>query len=223
MARIYFLFDASAASHYYIDFDPYKDILTILFAKRAEGKAFFYLPTFCVAETFNIFAKYHYRRMTIDGDTYRKAFDTFAEHIHDRKVFYCYDLNRYHNLNLNWRKVYEIEHKTDTEYERLGINPKTTSDREAKRLYHQRFPDSSLGRHYLSGFDLLILGMAIELMRNLGEKVYLVTRDERLVKIAQLVEVAEPGTEKPHKLKVINLGNTGCLNQVKSIFGLPIR
>lgn len=217
MARKYFLFDASAAVHYYIESERYKPALSLLFAKRAEGRAFFFLPTFCVAEVFNFFAKHAYRKHIIHEALYNEICTRFREHIHNRQVFYCYDLNRYHNLNLEWEHVYRTEHETDTEYQKLEINPATTNDEDVRRLYMEHFR-ASPSSHYLSGFDLLILGMAIELTRNFGERVYIVTRDNRLAQVAQRVLIKQIGSTDARPLKVVNLNERQCLQYVTALF-----
>lgn len=217
MARIFFLFDASAAAHYYLPRknEPFQGALTKIAVMRTSGRAFLYLPSFCVAEVFNTFAKEHYRYQTIEQKAYEDMVKAFSDHIRDRAFFCSYDLNRYHNLNLGWRSIYKLEHQTDTEYERLGVDPKQVSRDDVEQKYREQFGGSPR-RHYLSSLDLLILGMSIELIRNIGPAIYLVTKDRRLAKIAQKIEIKELGTETPQRLNVIDFTNPNCARQIPS-------
>lgn len=58
----YLLFDASAAVAIYYPAKPYlKRIADYLLVSKTQKKSFFYIPSFCIAEVLNVFAKYHYR------------------------------------------------------------------------------------------------------------------------------------------------------------------
>ena len=193
-------------------------------AGRLAGRVFFYLPTFCVAEVFNIFAKYHYRKQLLSPELYQETCDKFSEHIHDRHTFYCYDLNRYHNLNLSRRRVYRTEHETLTEYEAVGANPRTTSEDKVREMYRAKFPKRSIGSHYLSGADLLVIAMNLELIRIVGERVYLVTKDRRMVEIARGITAEEAGTGRACPLKIIDLNDVQkSLGQARAICGVRER
>ncbi len=79
-----------------------------IFVSQTNKKATVYLPQFCVAETFNTFARLYYKDKSISEELYNSLTELFKEHIKDRKLLYCYDLHRYHNLNAD--AVIRAEH-----------------------------------------------------------------------------------------------------------------
>ena len=185
----YFLFDASAAHHYYLGKEEFQETLAYLIALKEKKQAFFFLPNFCVAEVLNTFAKYRYRLDSIEPDFYNKIREDFIDAVRNRKTFYCYYLNRYHNLNAE--VVFGIEHTRNTEFQAINEFPQgrtfeekmNSIDSIVRNLRSRRYP---LNKFYLSTFDILIIAMAMELRRFFGERrVYIVTKDERLKTISE--------------------------------------
>ncbi|MDE2028092.1 MAG: hypothetical protein KGJ11_06095 [Candidatus Omnitrophica bacterium] len=191
-----FLFDASAVTHYYIHNPKFADVLAFLLSIKESEGANFFIPSFCVAETLNTFAKHHYRWNLLDADLYKKIREDFVDSVHNRKLFYSYDLNRYHNLNAE--EIFPLEHTINTEFVFVdGEKPsgKTMADREKDldRL-QQKLKDQGVdfGKHYLSTFDVLLIAMAKELRRFFGESnTFIVTKDQRLSKICEEIRICK--------------------------------
>lgn len=162
---IIYLFDTSVAAEFYRPkrtFKPgpytrHRALVAHVTDQRLKGEAILFLPTFCVTEVKNTFAKWHYRRKKIfkDHNHYKSVLGAFIAHVHDRKFFYCYDLSRYHNLNAD-----EI-------------------------IPHEQRTKETPGKGFLSSLDILIIAMGIELRQIHGE-VHLLTNDERMFTIAKL-------------------------------------
>ncbi len=207
----YFVFDASAAVHYYIKKDEFHETLAFLMALRQNRQAFFFLPSICVVEVFNTFAKHHYRYKILSKVLYDQIREDFINAIHDRAIFYCYDLNRYHNLNTE--TILPIEHTTDTEFHAINRFPAGATQLEIEESLEQITQDLkkqhyNFSQHYLSGYDVLVT-KALELRRFFGEKkVFIVTKDKRLAKIAKtgkfanVINLNEIGNDMA-KLKVV--------------------
>ena len=187
--KLCFLFDASAATHYYFDKQDFQESLAFLLSLKEKKEAIFFLPVFCVAEVLNTFAKYRYRYNLIEPDLYKEIRSSFIEDVHNRKIFYCYYLNRYHNLNAE--EVFETEHTTKTEFHSVNRFPTGATVEEKQRsidsiLEELRVRGSNLGKFYLSSYDILIVGMGMELMRFFGEKrLFIVTKDKRMKEICE--------------------------------------
>jgi len=105
------------------------------FVEKAKGEAFLYIPQFCVTEVFNTYARKFYEENVIQGDVYTEWRNEFIKATHNRRILYCYNLHRYHNLNAH--KVYKVEHKV----------PRLSNE------------------HPLSAFDILIIAMGMELKK----------------------------------------------------------
>lgn len=150
----YYLLDASAFVYAIENLDKLKNNF---FIEKANGSAFLYIPQFCIPEVFNTFARFFYRDKKIGGDQYTKWRNEFTKLVKDRRILYCYDLHRYHNLNTN--KVYRIEHST---------------------------PYGN-GEGALSSFDILVIAMGIELKHlHSPNEVSILTRDKRLHRISNI-------------------------------------
>lgn len=127
------------------------------FMERANGTAFLYMPQFCITEVFNTYARLFYRENKIVGTLYNQWRNEFIRAIHNRRIIYCYDLHRYHNLNVT--RVCKIEHTKPY---------KNTEDS-------------------LSSFDILVIAMGIELKKiHSPNEVFVLTRDERLHRISSM-------------------------------------
>ncbi|MFA6431909.1 MAG: hypothetical protein WCV91_06000 [Candidatus Margulisiibacteriota bacterium] len=150
----YYLLDASA---FIYAIENLTSLKHNFFLEHANGDAFLYMPQFCVTEVLNCFAKFFYRSNKIGEASYVKWKDMFLSQIRQRKVIYCYDLHRYHNINID--KIIELEHKTP---------------------YSQK-------EGALSSFDILIIAMGMELKRiHPSCEVNTLTRDGRLLKISNI-------------------------------------
>ena len=152
----YYLLDASALVLRYDRIAGVSDIIDELYIQQLKGEAFFYIPNFCITETFNTFAKFYFREKKITRTEYNKYLRKFREHIRFRKSIYPYALNRYHNYIAD--EILPIEHKTKP----LKGN-----------------------KSHLSTFDILIIAMGIELKNiHIKDNVYIITRDERLANVS---------------------------------------
>ncbi len=159
-----------------------KEICATLLAQKFKNKAILYVPSFCIAEVKNTYAKWHYRenKFSCSGQ-FATCVRTFCNQISNRKIFYSYDLNRYHNINCD--DIVEIEHTEQTEYTITGLPPGSDYETVEEKLF-KRNPRDRVGKYYLSSFDILIIAMGIELKRTHGREVHLVTNDKRLSLIA---------------------------------------
>lgn len=103
----YYLLDACAFGEYIDKLSSRKKINHNIVINIADG-SFYYIPQFCVAEIFNMFAKWHYAEKRIDSKKYDQLCDMFKLMIRNRALLYPYDLHRYHNINCD--KIYKTEH-----------------------------------------------------------------------------------------------------------------
>jgi len=144
----YYLLDASAFG-VYID-NQYKGIVKHDIIENAENVYFYYIPQFCIAEVFNMLAKWRYdepynkrhKKIPLTDTEYKSLQDAFIDLVHNRHMLYPYDLHRYHNLNAH--QIYNVENSVKREQ-----------------------PNDKL-----SSFDILIIAMAIELQRIHGDGKY---------------------------------------------------
>jgi len=154
------LFDTSAVVHLYLPEQPktkrMKAKIEYLVEQRTvHRKATLLIPSFCVAEAFNTFAKLHFRPRESDRalskEEYESCLTRFREDINWEKTFYSYDLNRNHIIAVD--EIIPVEHKL------------ASKDQEA----------------HLSTLDILVIAMACELAY-IGdpEKVFLITCDCRM-------------------------------------------
>jgi len=187
--KLCLLFDASAATHYYLQKEEFQESLAFLLSLKEKKEAIFFLPVFCVAEVLNTFAKYRYRLNLIDQGFYEKIRTSFTEDVHNRKLFYCYYLNRYHNLNAE--EIFEIEHTTKTEFHAVNRFPEGKTVEEKQNSIDSILDEIKdrgfkLGKFYLTSYDILIIGMGMELIRLFGEKrLLIVTKDKRMKDICE--------------------------------------
>ena len=152
----YYLIDASAFIYAIENLDG---IEKDFFVEKANGLAFLYIPQFCVPEVFNAFARFFYRDKKIGVEQYTKWKNEFIKAVGSRRILYCYDLHRYHNLNTH--KIFKFEHRTS---------------------YLQR-------EGALSTFDILIIAMGMELKKiHYPSNVSILTRDKRLRRISNMDE-----------------------------------
>jgi len=148
----YYLIDSSAFVH---SVEHSGNTNINFFVERANGDAFLYIPQFCITEVFNTYARKFYEENIIPGSVYNQWRNAFINAIHDRRMLYCYDLHRYHNLNSH--KIYRSEHRIprSSKYDRL------------------------------STFDVLIIAMGMELKKvHAPNDVFILTRDKRLKRVS---------------------------------------
>jgi len=164
----YYLIDASAIIHYYIPLYPkLTSNIDQIIKQRQEGKSFLFMPNFCIAEVFNVFAKYYYRWRKLKREEYEKCCKEFRDAIHNAKLIYHYELNRYHILNIDY--IVPFEHQ-------FLIKKRFNKDEEEKEWF-------------LSTFDILFISMGIELVRMMGfENVFLISCDTRIKSICDVLK-----------------------------------
>lgn len=168
--------------------------------QKFTNKAIIFIPSFCIAEVRNLLGKYLYRKKGVfTKQQYEKSFETFISHVHDRKFFYSYDLNRYHNINTS--DIIKVEHTTNTEFDASGL-PIGTSSEEIRKKLAEKHKNNVIGYYYLSTFDILIIAMGIELKRIHGDEIHLLTGDKRLFEIASQKPTIFP---KPYYWKGLSL------------------
>lgn len=111
----YFLLDANVVAAYYLARThksarvSQRSRILIEAVRSGAENPFFYIPNFCIAEVFSVFMKYrfgHWNRhlkgmSTIQGKTYTCLRSQFQDDIHNARLFYHYELSRYHVLGIN--------------------------------------------------------------------------------------------------------------------------
>lgn len=109
---MYFLIDANITAAYYLPRSAkskkVRNRIQVIFdsLRTKSFPHFFYIPNFCIAEVFGVFAKHcfgrwnpHIRHIgTIDSRCYKKLIEQFEKDIHNGKFLYHYELSRYHIL-----------------------------------------------------------------------------------------------------------------------------
>lgn len=138
---MYYLLDANLVLGYYLpralDFAKAKERIRILIDSVRSGKSdhFFYVPNFVIAEVFSSFAKYSFGRCnrhvkkhggTIDTRVYQSLCDQFHKDIHNGRLFYQLELNRYHILGVDL--VAPIDHYFKIQRKNKYSNPAGTFD-----------------------------------------------------------------------------------------------
>lgn len=184
-----------------------------------------YIPNFCIAEVFGVFAKQAFGRWnphlkklgTIDKRVYKSLIKQFAADIHNARFFYHYELSRYHILGVDL--IAPVDH-----YYQIR--------RGTKR------------RHVPMGtFDQLLVAMGIHLAHIHGHaNVAVVSADDRLSDILDKcreglpaktvkklgLDVAEEVTGKPFSPNIfpmsLNLkeASTAQLTAVLGAWPLPL-
>lgn len=222
----YYLFDSSAALHYYLASPelPFKRSLAFLMATRLAGKSLFYIPEFCIAETFNIFARYHYRDKELTAADHDRVRKEFSLHVRNRATFYPLELTRYHNYNID--AIAPIEHTTSTEYQAANLLA-PISNKKLKKGLATVGADKNPGRYRLSTFDMLIISMGIELEKVHGKNtVAIITNDKRLALISNAcARIHCPRAFYMNETKVEDIqtfhGNTGEPNSSPTAIPAP--
>lgn len=168
------LFDTSVLVPYYLaDATKFPIVTTrmrtlVESVRSGASEHFFYVPNFCIAETFSTFMKYAFSKWNpqlkgplLDKRIHKSLRSQFQADIHNAKLFYHYELSRYHVLAINL--VAPIDHHF-----------KMTRKRSKKTR-----PVAPAGT-----FDQLIVSMALHLVKIHGDdEVALVTADDRLARL----------------------------------------
>jgi len=158
----YFLLDANTVAQFYLagrSHTPPRTRFDRLVAAKGIGRAFLYIPNFCIAEVFNVFSDYYFRRKRpwpegAKRGGFKRVCGRFRDDVHGGTIFYGMDLNRNHIVNI---------------------------DRIAP--FAQRFAPRN--KRKPSTYDLLIIAMGIELQRIHGDRFWIATNDEPLSIIAK--------------------------------------
>ncbi len=206
---MYCLLDANVTAAYYCQSTTRSskvvDRMRILIesVRSGETKHFFYIPNFCIAEVFSVFAKHKYSRWNthvkslIDLRVYKKIRKQFQDDIHNANLFYHYELSRYHVLAVNL--VSPIDHYYRMKRRRKSKTKKKTSSKPV-------IPSGT--------FDQLLIGMAVHLVKIHGPgKVVVVTADERL---SMLIEKCRANIVRDTRRR---LG----LDEASAFTGIPFR
>ena len=165
------LFDTSAVAHLYLPEQPKTRRLNervryLVQQRTIYRKATLLIPSFCVAEVFNTFAKLHFRPSESDRpltkDEYDSCLTRFRDDINLEKTLYAYDLARNHIIAVD--EIVPVEHRL------------AAGDDEG----------------HLSTLDILVIAMACELAY-IGdpEKVFLITCDRRMKRVFEELKRAD--------------------------------
>lgn len=195
---MYILLDANVTAGYYLphtlDYLKAANRVEILFdSVRSKGSDhFLYLPNFCVAEVFSVFAKHSYGKWNqqvkkkggqIDSRVYESICKQFEKDIHNGKLIYHIELSRYHVLAIDL--VAPVDHYFKMDRKKKWVNPAGT-------------------------FDQLIVSMGIHLAHIHGpDNVCIISTDNRLVNLVKKCRAKIP-EETVKSLK---------LNKAKEIAG----
>lgn len=171
---MYLLLDANIVIGYYmprgLNHPNLKSrIRNLVDSVRSEStNHFLYIPNFCIAEVFSVFAKHSFGKYnqhvkkaggTIDTRVYESLCKQFQSDIHNGKLFYQLELNRYHILGIDL--VSPIDHYFKIQKKQKYARPAGT-------------------------FDQLLVSMSVHLAHVHGQdNVAIITADTRL---AQLVD-----------------------------------
>jgi hypothetical protein len=170
--RIYYLLDTSALRYLYVPQGDITERLDHILEQRALDEAFLFIPNFCVAEMFNTLARLHFRDKELNESEYRYCKDAFSRDIHNGMLFYHYELNRYHVLDVD--HVIPFEHLFQPSY------------KGKERI--------------LSTFDVLIVTMGMELARITGGKCHIMTCDRRIAQIAKVLSNLSRSTRREYSI-----------------------
>ena len=182
----YLLLDANVVSAYYLPQSStvkiHKRITDLLNCNKVKGRQkrpfVFFVPNFCIAEVFNIFRKYRYGKWNskvknngaITKRFFNKIYKRFQSDIHNGRLFYHFELSRYHLLNTAF--ISPIDH-------------------------HYAYGKSTYKQRPMSTFDLLIIAMGIELVRLHGKnEVKIITDDNRIFNIIERAKKIKTQTAK---------------------------
>jgi len=150
-AKYIYLLDTCAWVNYYKGNPKIQALLAHIIEQKGMNRATLFMPSFCVAEVFNTFAKWRYRGkdIKINEEEYCGIKTNFRNHIRRGHLISEYPLHIYHIYNTDY--VIPFEHQWDIEQDSL------------------------------STFDLLIIGMGIELIKHYGDyPIRILTSEKRI-------------------------------------------
>ena len=210
---IKYLFDSSVILEFYQPRAVYRDEASYLHstelrahisAQKFKNKAILFIPSFCVTEVRNKLASWYHRGKNVfkNKGHYMNVFGRFVNHVRRRNFFYSYDLNRYHNLNTD--EIVDIEHTTETEFQVTNLPRGTDPERVNEKLKEKNRYDH-IGRYYLSGLDILVIAMGMELKKIHGTEIHLLTNDKRMVLISRQKPAILPKPYYWSEIKVSDL------------------
>lgn len=179
---MYCLFDANVIAAYYCtkttrSAKVISRARTIIESVRSKASShFLYIPNFCIAEVFSVFMKYaystwnsHVKSRKLDRRVYGKVRTQFQEDIHNARLFYHYELSRYHVLAVNL--VAPVDHHYRMKRRRRASKKKKASTKPVQ-------PSGTL--------DQLLIAMGVHLVKIHGpNNVVVVTADERLAMVIE--------------------------------------
>jgi len=189
---MYLLCDANVVAGYYLprclSSVRARERIRVIMESIRSGAAdhFLYIPNFCIAEVFSVFAKHSFGRWnqhvrsrgTIDSRVYKSIVRQFEEDIHNGRFLYQYELGRYHILGIDL--VAPVDH------------------------YYQI--SRSKGRRHapMGTLDHLIISMGIQLAHVHGvENTAIITADSRLTDVlAKLCQGLPAKTVRKLKLEI---------------------
>jgi phosphate/sulfate permease len=177
-----FLFDASAAVCFYTEARPRaKDVIQRVLELRESLPCILYIPNLCIPEVLNALTKLKYEpenlRDRVNRVEYDSCINKFKRDVHWGRLFYPYDLNRYHILAVDEIIPFEYEVKRE---------PRPNKDKKYDRL---------------SAFDILVIAMASELAYTHGvNNVALLTGDSRMKRVCEAMRITPPKDRKRRRL-----------------------
>lgn len=161
-AKYIYLIDTCAWVNYYRGDKKIQTLLDHIIEQKGWNRATLFMPSFCIAEVFNTFAKWRYRGddIKIDEKDYNDVKAKFRDHIRKGVLISEYPLHIYHIYNID--HIVPFEHQWD-----IGEDKKWR----------------------LSTFDILIIGMGIELVKHFGfQPVRILTCEKRIAHICNKLQ-----------------------------------
>lgn len=145
--------------------------------RSGQSPHFLYIPNFCVAEVFSVFAKYSFGAWnrhvpsTIDTRVYKSLVEQFRADIHNGRFLYHYELARYHILGIDLVAPVDHYYRFSRSKKKGGASPVATRRKKG-------------GVAPMATLDHLIISMGIHLARIHGsDRVGILTADDRLTNI----------------------------------------
>ncbi len=164
-----YVLDTSAVVRHYTNQTPHiRDVLAALMKQRKELPCTFFIPNICIPEVLNVFAKFHHEPdehgVALNRGEYQQCLNDFKRDIHWGRLFYSYDVNRYHIIAAD--EIIPFEYRVKRE-------SRPNRDKKYDRL---------------SAMDVLVIAMASELaFLNGAEHIALLTADARMKKVCDAI------------------------------------
>lgn len=171
-AKYLYLIDTCAWVAYYKGNETTKKWIDYVIEQKGLNGATLFMPSFCIAEVFNTFARWRYRRedITLSEEEYIDIRNKFRGHIRKGTLITEYPLHIYHIYNTDYIVPFE----------------------------HQLEPEKGA----LSTFDILIIGMGIELIKHYGDSpVRILTADRRIAWLSnKLRDISNESMRRQHQI-----------------------